>query len=77
MLKKFKDLPKVYWIYVAVIIVAETIAFSLRPDTPGLYTHGAQYLPLLTALPFLFFKKIRKNFKPALYAFAILPVFGP
>lgn len=72
MLKKFKDLPKVYWIYVAVIIVAETIAFSLRPDTPGLYTHGAQYLPLLTALPFLFFKKIRKNFKPALYAFALL-----
>ena len=72
MLKKFKDLPKVYWIYVAVIIVAETIAFSLRPDTPGLYTHGAQYLPLLTTLPFLFFKKIRKNFKPALYAFALL-----
>lgn len=72
MLKKFKDFPKVYWIYVAVIIVAETIAFSLRPDTPGLYTHGAQYLPLLTALPFLFFKKIRKNFKPALYAFALL-----
>ena len=69
---RLKDLPKVYWIYVAVIIVAETIAFSLRPDTPGLYTHGAQYLPLLTALPFLFFRNIRKNFKPTLYAFALL-----
>lgn len=70
--QKLKDFPKIFWIYIAVLFVAEIIAFSQHPSTPGLYTHGAQYLPLLVALPFLFFKNIRKNFKPTLYAFALL-----
>ena len=72
MLNKIKALPKVYWIYVAVLFVAEIVAFSLRPDKPGLYTHILQILPLVIALPFLFFRNIRKNYKPTLYAFALV-----
>ena len=72
MLNKIKALPKVYWIYVAVLFVAEIVAFSLRPDKPGLYTHILQILPLVVALPFLFFRNIRKNYKPTLYAFALV-----
>ena len=69
---RLKALPKVYWIYIAILFVAETIAFSLRPDTPGLYTHVLQILPLVVTLPFLIFKNIRKNFKRTLFAFAII-----
>ena len=69
---RLKALPKVYWIYIAILFVAEIIAFSLRPDTPGLYTHVLQILPLVVTLPFLIFKNIRKNFKSALFAFAII-----
>ena len=72
MLNKIKALPKVYWIYVAVLFVAEIVAFSLRPDKPGLYTHILQILPLVVALPFLFFRNIRKNYKLTLYAFALV-----
>ena len=72
MLNKIKALPKVYWIYVAVLFVAEIVAFSLRPDKPGLYTHILQIFPLVVALPFLFFRNIRKNYKPTLYAFALV-----
>lgn len=72
MLNKIKALPKVYWIYVAVLFVAEIVIFSLRPDKPGLYTHILQILPLVVALPFLFFRNIRKNYKPTLYAFALV-----
>ena len=68
----FKALPKVYWIYIAILIVAETIAFSLRPDKPGLYTQVLQVLPLAVTLPFLFFKDTRKNFKRTLFTFAIV-----
>ncbi len=69
---RLKALPKVYWIYIAILFVAETIAFSLRPDTPGLYTHVLQILPLVVTLLFLIFKNIRKNFKRTLFAFAII-----
>ena len=69
---QLSTLPKIYWIFVALVLVAEIIAFVFHPSTPGLYTYGAQYLPLLVVLPFLFFKNIRKNYKPALYAFALL-----
>ena len=68
----FKALPKVYWIYIAILIVAETVAFSLRPDKPGLYTQILQVLPLAVTIPFLFFKNIRKSFKRTLFAFAII-----
>lgn len=69
---KIKALPRVFWIYTAILLVAEVFAFVRRPDTPGLYTFGAQYLPFIATIPFLFFKKIRKNYKQVLYFFALL-----
>lgn len=72
MLNKIKTFPKIYWIYVAVLFVAEVIVFSLRPDKPGLYTQILQVLPLAVTIPFLFFKNIRKSFKRTLFAFAII-----
>jgi apolipoprotein N-acyltransferase len=69
---RLKAFPKIYWIFVALVLVAEIVAFAFRPDSPGLYNHGAQYLPLFVSLPFIFFKNIRKNFKPTLYVFALL-----
>ena len=72
MLNKIKTLPKIYWIYVAVLFVAEVIVFSLRPDKPGLYTQALQVLPLAVTVPFLFFKDTRKNFKRTLFTFAIV-----
>lgn len=68
----FANRPKIYWIYFAILLATEVFAFARRPDTPGLYTFGAQYLPLLVTLPFLFFKAFRQNFKRVLYAFALL-----
>lgn len=67
-----KKFPKIYWIYLAVLFVAEVIVFSLRPDKPGLYTQALQVLPLAVTLPFLFFKETRKNFKRTLFTFAIV-----
>ena len=69
---RLKALPKVYWIYIAILFVAEIIAFSLRPDAPGLYTQVLQVLPLVVTLPFLIIKDVRKNFKRTLFAFAII-----
>ena len=67
-----KKFPKIYWIYLAVLFVAEVIIFSLRPDKPGLYTQVLQVLPLAVTVPFLFFKDARKNFKRTLFTFAIV-----
>ena len=67
-----KKFPKIYWIYLAVLFVAEVIIFSLRPDKPGLYTQVLQVLPLAVTVPFLFFKDTRKNFKRTLFTFAIV-----
>ena len=67
-----KKFPKIYWIYLAVLFVAEVIVFSLRPDKPGLYTQVLQVLPLAVTIPFLFFKETRKNFKRSLFTFAII-----
>ena len=67
-----KALPKIYWIYVAVLLVAEVVVFAMRPDSPGLYTMNLQWLPLSLSVPFLIFRGIRQNFKRMLYAFALL-----
>ena len=72
MLNKIKTLPKIFWIYVAVLFIAEMIVFSLRPDKPGLYTQVLQVLSLAVTIPFLFFKDTRKNFKRTLFTFAIV-----
>lgn len=63
-------LPKVFVPFLVAILLAELVAFALRPDTPGLYTRNLQFLPLAVALPFLLFREIRWNFRGALYAFA-------
>ena len=69
---RLKALPTIYWVYVAVLFIAEVIVFSLRPDKPGLYTQVLQVLPLAVTIPFLFFKDTRKNFKRTLFTFAIV-----
>ena len=69
---KIGAFPKNFWIYLAILLVAEIAVFSLRPDTPGLYTQVLQVLPLVVTLPFLIIKDVRKNFKRTLFAFAII-----
>lgn len=70
--QRIGNLPKIYWIYLAVLLIAEIIAFATRPNTPGLYTQWQQILPFIITLPFLFFKNIRSNFKRVLFSFAIV-----
>ncbi len=50
MKSRLKVLPKIFWIYVAVLLVAEIVVFALRPDTPGLYTMNLQWLPLAVSM---------------------------
>lgn len=76
---KIKDcltgLPRIYWIYLALVLAAEIAVFILRPDEPGLYTHYAQFAPFVCPLPFLFFKAIRKNFTRWIYTYSVLSFF--
>ena len=69
---QLKALPKIYWIYFATILVAEVIAFALRPDEPGLYILNYQYLPLAAFVPFFIARSIRQNFRRSLYTYSIL-----
>ena len=69
---KIGAFPKNFWIYLAILLVVEIAVFSLRPDTPGLYTQVLQVLPLVITFPFLIIKDVRKNFKRTLFAFAII-----
>ena len=64
-------LPKIYWIYLAALIVAEAIGFALRPNEPGLYTEIAQFAPLAVALGFIFVRENRKNFRRSIYTYGI------
>lgn len=72
-LKKYlKGLPKVYWIYAILILIAEIIGFATRPDEPGLYIHNIQFLPFALALPFFIAPGVRKNFRCSLYSYSFL-----
>ena len=64
-------LPKIYWIYFAAVIVAELVAFALRPNEPGLYSNPVQFAPLAIALGFLFTREARKNFRRHIYTYGI------
>lgn len=64
-------LPKNYWIYLAVLLLAEVIAFALRPDEPGLYTEIAQFAPIVIALGFLFTREARQHFRRHVYTYGI------
>lgn len=67
-----KNLPKIYWIYTTLILIAEVFAFSEIPDDPGLYTLQLQCIPLAVAVIFFIFKPIRKAFRLSLYTYSIL-----
>jgi len=68
---QFKALPKVFWIYFAVLFVAELVAFALRPNEPGLYTEVAHFAPIAVALGFLFTREARKHFRRHIYTYGI------
>ena len=69
---QLRALPKVYWIYLAVLFVAEVVAIALRSDEPGLYVHIPHVAPLAITLPFFFARAIRKNFKRILFTYSIV-----
>lgn len=69
---RLKALPRIYWIYLATLLIAEIVAFATRPNTPGLYTQWQQILPFIATLPFFFFKNIRSFFKRVLFSFSIV-----
>ncbi|MCF0221776.1 MAG: apolipoprotein N-acyltransferase [Fibrobacter sp.] len=75
-MKKFFDtlnaLPKIFWVFTAAVLVAEIVAFALRPDEPGLYTHNIQIVPFAIALPFLLFKSIRSKFTRWIYTYGVI-----
>lgn len=75
LLEKLKSLPKIYWIFTGVILLAEIIVFALRPDEPGLYIQNIQAIPFILSLPFLFVKDIRKNFRCWIYTYSLLAFF--
>ena len=64
-------IPKVFWIYFAVLFVAELVAFALRPNEPGLYTEVAHFAPIAVALGFLFTREARKHFRRHIYTYGI------
>lgn len=68
---RISALPKIYWIYLAALVVAEAIGFALRPNEPGLYTEIAQFAPLAVAFGFIFVRENRKNFRRSIYTYGI------
>lgn len=72
-LKKYvQELPRLYLVFLAVILLAEIIVLALRPDEPGLYTFPPQFAPLAISLAFLPFRNIRRNFSRWLYTYSLL-----
>ena len=69
--KTFSSQPKFYWIYFAVLFVAELVAFALRPNEPGLYTEVAHFAPIAIAFGFLFTREARKHFRRHIYTYGI------
>lgn len=71
-LTKLKALPKAYKIYASVLAAIELVLFFMRPDTPGLYTQLPQLLPIVAAIPFLFFKNARCPFARFMNTYGII-----
>ena len=71
-LTKLKALPKAYKIYASVLAAIELVLFFMRPDTPGLYTQLPQLLPIVAAIPFLFFKNARRPFARFMNTYGII-----
>ena len=67
-----KTLPKAYWIFLGLLLLAELGIYLVIPDNPGLYTWKPQFIPFIVALPFLFVKNARKPFNRFVYSYASL-----
>ena len=67
-----KNLPRLYWIFLGILFVAELAVYLGVPDKPGLYSWGGQYIPFIVALPFLFIKSVRKPFNRFVYTYAAM-----
>ena len=72
LLNKLKTLSRAYKVYVAVLVAIEFVLFLLRPNTPGLYTQLPQLLPIVAAIPFLFFKNARRPFARFMNTYGII-----
>ncbi len=64
------SLPRMYWIFVGLLLIAELGVYLVIPDKPGLYTWNAQYIPFAIAIIFLFIKSARKPFNRFIYTYA-------
>lgn len=67
-----KELPRIYKIFVAAVLLMEIFAFVMRSDEPGLYVNFVQVVPFAVALPFLIASKIRKSFTRWIYSYSAL-----
>ncbi len=56
--------------FIILISLAYLILLFCVPKTPGLYTFFPHFIPLALALPFFFFKQVRKRLKKFLYLFS-------
>lgn len=75
LLEALKPIPKIYWIYAALVLIAEVAVFANRPDTPGLYTENIQFVPIAVAAAFFVFRPIRKNFRLSFYSYSAIAFF--
>jgi apolipoprotein N-acyltransferase len=75
LIEALKPIPKIYWIYAALVLVAEIAIFVNRPDTPGLYTQNIQFAPIAVAAVFFVLRPIRKNFRLSFYTYTAIAFF--
>lgn len=75
LIEALKPIPKIYWIYAALVLVAEIAIFVNRPDTPGLYTQNLQFAPIAVAAVFFVLRPIRKNFRLSFYTYTAIAFF--
>jgi apolipoprotein N-acyltransferase len=75
LIEALKPIPKIYWIYAALVLVAEIAIFVNRPNTPGLYTQNLQFVPIAVAAVFFVLRPIRKNFRLSFYTYTAIAFF--
>lgn len=75
LIEALKPIPKIYWIYAVLILVAEIAIFANRSDTPGLYTQNLQFVPIAVAAVFFVLRPIRKNFRLSFYTYTAIAFF--
>ena len=75
LIEALKPIPKIYWIYAVLVLIAEVAVFVDRPDTPGLYTENIQFVPIAIAAAFFVLRPIRKNFRLSFYTYTLTAFF--